>query len=81
MPPAADTGKMIWEMLALTGTLVILILFAFEVIRGRRLAKAKQEAAKRWSEIHTLILAEPESQKPTTVLRNPWAPRGTNKAY
>ena len=81
MSPEADTGKLIWEMLALTGTLVILILFAFEVIRGRRLAKAKQEAAKRWPEIHTLTLAELESQKPTAALRNPWAPRGTNKAY
>ena len=81
MPPAADTGKMIWEMLALTVTLVTLFLFAYELIRGRRFAKAKEDAAKRWSEIHALVLAEPESQKPTTALRNPWAPRGADKAY
>jgi hypothetical protein len=81
MSPDANTGNLIWEMLVLTGTLVILFLFAFEVIRGRRLAKAKQVAAKRWSEDHTLTLGKPESQKPTAAPGNPWAPRGTNKAY
>jgi hypothetical protein len=68
-------------MLALTVTLVTLFLFAYELIRGRRFAKAKKDAAKRWSEIHALVLADTENQKPTTALRNPWTPPGTNKAY
>lgn len=46
----ADAGKLIWNMLVVTGTLVFLFLFAYELIRNRSLAKAKEDLAKRRSE-------------------------------
>jgi hypothetical protein len=81
MVPTADAGKLIWEMIVLTGTLVTLSIFAYELIRGRRLAKAKQDAARRWSEIHTLSLTDTPSKKSKTALGDPWASRDANKAY
>ena len=81
MVPTADAGKLISEMIVLTGTLVTLSIFAYELLRGRRLAKVKKDAARRWSEIHTLSLTSTPSKKPQTALGDPWASRGANEAY
>jgi hypothetical protein len=49
MSPSADAGKLILNMLGLSVTLVLLIILASELIRSRRLAKAKEDLVKlRW---------------------------------
>jgi hypothetical protein len=59
MSPIADLGRQIWNTLALVGMLELLLLFVYNLIRGRRLVKAQQGSAKQWSEINTPSLADP----------------------
>lgn len=48
MFPTADQGNPVLAMLAISGTLILLLLFAIELIRNRRLAKRKRDLAKMW---------------------------------
>jgi hypothetical protein len=62
-----------------TATLLTFLLFAYEIFQGRRLAKAKHDSAKRWSQITTQSLTELTellSSEPTTVLDDPWTSLG-----
>ena len=65
MFPTADILKLIWHMLAVAGTLIILLLFAYELVRARALAKAKRGLEKLRSGINTPSLTE---------LDDPWKP-------
>jgi hypothetical protein len=81
MHPTTDAGKLIWGNGSSHREAGALTIFAYELIRGRRLAKAKQDTARRWSERHAPSLAEPPSKKPETALSDPWASRAANNAY
>ncbi len=66
MLPTADTLRLFWHMLAGAGTLVIVLLFAYEVIRARSLAKAQRLARAKREELYVPDLPERE---------DPWAPK------
>ncbi len=66
MLPTADTLRLLWHMLAGAGTLVIFLLFAYEVVRARSLAKAQRLAREQREKIPIPDLPERE---------DPWAPR------
>ncbi len=69
MLPAADTLKLLWHMVAAAGTLVVFLLFAYEVIRARSLAKAQRLAREEQAKRYVPDLAESEA---------PWAPKAKN---
>ncbi len=69
MLPAADTLRLFWHMLAGVGTLVLFLLFAYEIIRARSLAKARRLAEEQREEL--LIPDLPERE-------DPWAPTAKN---
>ncbi len=71
MLPTADTLRLFWHMLAGAGTLVIFLLFAFEVVRARSLAKAQRLARAQREELMIPDLPERE---------DPWAPKA-KKTY
>ena len=69
MFPTADIPKLIWHILASTGTLIIFLLLAYELVRSGSLANAKRGLEKRWLGIDTSNLAE---------LDHPWMPLDGN---
>ena len=63
MFPAAEILKHILYMLAVGGTLILIILLVIELDRGRRLAKANEAVAKQQEEMYYQTLSAPKPMR------------------